>query len=229
MPKAKMKCAKAFVLDPVDKARKDHGFMQCVRALGLSYLFLLLLTGAGLFSIEASVINFGSSSEKKTPELSGNTLEKKSEQSEAKKTSSKAFASGKIHITSSDGMRMNTQEKRVDFHGNVVLVQEDLTLHCDHMTLFYEEIEGRQNMRELHAVGNVDFFQLSRELKGKSEDLLYNASSEILTLSATHGVAEIEQGKQSLKSKKILYNIATEAMDARGGMEITFELDEVKK
>lgn len=89
------------------------------------------------------------------------------------------------------------QKKQSVFSGDVVAVQEDMTLTTDRLTVFFID---DNTVDYLEAVGSVKFTQLDRT--ATADKAVYRQADEVLTLL---GDARVQQGKNVVSGEEIVF------------------------
>lgn len=135
-------------------------------------------------------------------------------------------ASRKIRVSSDDGMVMDDANKAISFKGNVELVQEDLTLLSDELTIHYDVVEGKRDFVSIEAVGHVRCNREKDELKIESETMFHDRKKEDFVFKSENGVSKVTQKGNMIEGKDIFYNVKNGNLRVVGRSVITLPLAE---
>lgn len=121
-------------------------------------------------------------------------------------------------IIDSDSLIINYKDKTAEFHGNIKLVRNDLTLYCDKAYVYTEQNEVKseyftQHISKIDFFGNVIVQQGGKTAKGEIGE--FNAKYNTITLS--NNVSLTENGNYA-EGNKLTYNLKD-----RTAKIITFE------
>ncbi len=110
---------------------------------------------------------------------------------------------GAIHI-SSESMEAMDQSGKVVFTGNVVAVQDDLTIHSDRLDVHYVKAgenvkgEGGRSVEKMVSTGHVRITKGARTATG--EKAVYDRRAETVTIS---GAAQVWEGRNRVSGDVI--------------------------
>jgi len=112
-----------------------------------------------------------------------------------------------IEISSDNGFEIDNKRHVMTFIGNVEAVKDDITIKCQRLELFYENLSGNNDTEE---EGNVKILEIvaledvriSRPDGGlaMAEKAVYNKKDEIVVLT---GNPTVKQGTGSMEGSKI--------------------------
>jgi len=111
-----------------------------------------------------------------------------------------------------DELEANIRKDMVVFVGNVVVVQEDMTLKSDRVTVFYKKTEKEKStITRIDASGSVI-------LTTKSETIhatwgIYDFTDKIITLG---GKVVLMRSDGKIKGKRLVYNLKTGLITIEG-------------
>ena len=104
-----------------------------------------------------------------------------------------------------DKFELFQTEQRAEFYGHVVVHREEMVLKADFMTVWYQETNGKNELKRVEAKGNVLID--TPENKGTSNLASYSANTEMLIMS---GEARMVNDRGVLEGEQIEYNTKTE-------------------
>ena len=124
-----------------------------------------------------------------------------------------------IHIRSHD-LEYFHEEKRTQFRGNVVVVQGDLTLKSDVLTITWEDAAltptasttTRQQIKQLVAEGHVEI--TSEEWRATSRKTVFNETKRTVTLS---GNAVVQEGTNKITGEVVTIYLDEKRSVVEGG------------
>ncbi|MDF7666342.1 lipopolysaccharide transport periplasmic protein LptA [Orbaceae bacterium ESL0727] len=105
-----------------------------------------------------------------------------------------------------DNQQIDIEKNTITFSGNVVIVQDGLTIKADKVVITDMQDNAKQ---KITAYGNpLNFNQVMKEkhknISGRSDQLVYNVKQNLVILS---GHAEIIQQDNHISSQTITYNV----------------------
>ena len=127
---------------------------------------------------------------------------------------STSFAHAITMTVDADKFELFQTEKRAEFFGHVVVQREEMVLKADFMTVWYQEVNGKNELKRVKAKGNV--FIDTPENKGTSKLATYSADTEMLIMS---GEARMVGDQGVLEGEQIEYNTKTEDTRVLKGAE----------
>ena len=125
-----------------------------------------------------------------------------------------------IHIRSHD-LEFFYEEKRIQYRGNVVVTQGDMTLKSDVLTVLYEDPvpspaasdpTGRQRLKRIVAEGNVEI--TSGERRATSRKAGFNEEKRTVTL---RGNAVLQEGSNQVKGDIVTVFLDEKRSVVKGG------------
>lgn len=118
---------------------------------------------------------------------------------------------GPIEITS-DRLDAYEEQRLVVFSGNVVAVQEDKTIYCDKLSIFYKKESGAErkgstgrteagggDLERIEAAGRVKIVQLNRVVTG--EKAVYLQDDQKITVT---GNPVLTEGENVIKGDRVV-------------------------
>ena len=125
-----------------------------------------------------------------------------------------------IHIRSHD-LEFFYEEKRIQYRGNVVVTQGDMTLKSDVLTVLYEDptpiptasdTTVRQRLKRIVAEGNVEI--TSGERRATSRRAVFNEEKRTVTL---RGNAVLQEGANQVKGDIVTVFLDEKRSVVQGG------------
>jgi lipopolysaccharide export system protein LptA len=130
-----------------------------------------------------------------------------------------------IHIRSRT-LEFRYNDKRITYHGDVVVTQGDVTVKSDLLTVTYEEpvtgdgaapakaenITSRQRLKEIVAEGNVDITTADRRATGKKA--VFNETNRTVVLS---GNAVLQEGGNRVTGESVTVFLDEKRSVVEGG------------
>ena len=103
-----------------------------------------------------------------------------------------------------DKFELFQTNQRAEFFGHVVVHREDMVLKADQMTVWYREVNKKNELKYVKATGHVVID--TPENKGTSKEATYSAETEMLVMT---GEAHMVSEQGELNGEQIEYNTAT--------------------
>ncbi len=125
-----------------------------------------------------------------------------------------------IHIRSHD-LEFFYEEKRIQYRGNVVVTQGDMTLKSDVLTVLYEDLAptpaasettAQQRLKHIVAEGNVEI--TSGERRATSRKAVFNEEKRTVTL---RGSAVLQEGSNRIKGDIVTVFLDEKRSVVKGG------------
>ena len=123
-----------------------------------------------------------------------------------------------IHIRSHD-LEFFYEEKRIQYRGNVVVTQGDMTLKSDRLTVLYEDPEpaaanttAQQRLKHIVAEGRVEI--TSGERRATSRKAIFNQQKRTVTL---RGNAVLQEGPNQVKGDIVTIFLDENRSIVKGG------------
>ena len=125
-----------------------------------------------------------------------------------------------IHIRSHD-LEFFYEEKRIQYRGNVVVTQGDMTLKSDTLTVLYEDpgsqqtnsdSTNRQRLKHIVAEGHVEI--TSGERRATSRKAVFNEKKRTVTL---RGNAILQEGTNQVKGDVVTVFLDEKRSVVKGG------------
>lgn len=118
-------------------------------------------------------------------------------------------------VVESDKQTAELDKDKITFIDNVVITQGTIKITANKVEIF----RGKNGqIKDLKASGTpatyVQVMESGKHVKAQGLYISYDPVRQIITLEKN---AEIKQENSSLKGEKIIYNVATEKMEALGG------------
>ncbi|HOX06647.1 MAG TPA: LptA/OstA family protein [Planctomycetota bacterium] len=137
-------------------------------------------------------------------------------------------AGRKTRIDSTDGAVYRDAERELFMRGEVVVQQEGFRLRCGRLWACFERrpekpaegpgqdvVPGAGALSRLVAAGGV---RLETEARTAESELAeYDAAKRTVTLAGEHGQPEIREGGSRLTAPQIVYHLAEDRVEPRGG------------
>jgi lipopolysaccharide export system protein LptA len=114
-----------------------------------------------------------------------------------------------IDITS-DTVEANQKQNTVIFKGNVVAKQEDITLHANTLTIYYDP--NTKKLKEIMAVGNVKVVQFDR--RATSQKATFHQEENKVVLD---GEAVVREGENVIRGERVIFYVDEERSVVDGG------------
>lgn len=123
-----------------------------------------------------------------------------------------------IHIRSHD-LEFFYEEKRIQYRGNVVVTQGDMTLKSDRLTVLYEDpaptatnTSAQQRLKHIVAEGRVEI--TSGERRATSRKAVFNQKKRTVTL---RGNAVLQEGPNQVKGDIVTVFLDEKRSIVKGG------------
>ena len=123
-----------------------------------------------------------------------------------------------IHIRSHD-LEFFYEEKRIQYRGNVVVTQGDMTLKSDRLTVLYEDpaptaanTSAQQRLKHIVAEGRVEI--TSGERRATSRKAIFNQKKRTVTL---RGNAVLQEGPNQVKGDIVTVFLDENRSIVKGG------------
>ena len=123
-----------------------------------------------------------------------------------------------IHIRSHD-LEFFYEEKRIQYRGNVVVTQGDMTLKSDRLTVLYEDpaptaadTSAQQRLKHIVAEGRVEI--TSGERRATSRKAIFNQQKRTVTL---RGNAVLQEGPNQVKGDIVTVFLDENRSIVKGG------------
>jgi lipopolysaccharide export system protein LptA len=123
-----------------------------------------------------------------------------------------------IHIRSHD-LEFFYEEKRIQYRGNVVVTQGDMTLKSDRLTVLYEDpapaaenTSAQQRLKHIVAEGRVEI--TSGERRATSRKAVFNQKKRTVTL---RGNAVLQEGSNQVKGDIVTVFLDENRSIVKGG------------
>ena len=123
-----------------------------------------------------------------------------------------------IHIRSHD-LEFFYEEKRIQYRGNVVVTQGDMTLKSDRLTVLYEDptptaanTTAQQRLKHIVAEGRVEI--TSGERRATSRKAIFNQQKRTVTL---RGNAVLQEGPNQVKGDIVTVFLDEKRSIVKGG------------
>ncbi|MCF6208671.1 MAG: lipopolysaccharide transport periplasmic protein LptA [Ghiorsea sp.] len=126
-----------------------------------------------------------------------------------------------------DKFELHQENKRADFYGHVVVHRHDMVMKADTVKVWYQEIDGKNELKSLDATGNVVITTKAKQ--GSADRATFEAGSELLVLT---GQAKVKDENSVLEGEVIEYNTATEnikVLKGKSGKQVQFTFGEEAK
>jgi lipopolysaccharide export system protein LptA len=114
-----------------------------------------------------------------------------------------------IDITS-DTVEANQKQNTVIFKGNVVAKQEDITLHANTLTIYYDP--NTKKLKEIMAVGNVKVVQFDR--RATSQKATFHQEENKVVLD---GETVVREGENVIRGERVIFYVDEERSVVDGG------------
>jgi len=115
-----------------------------------------------------------------------------------------------IEITS-DKLDFDYKKKRTIFRGGVEVVQGDVHLRTDTMTVDYDQVGDKQELKEVTAEGNVTIIQGTKKATGNHA--VFDQAKRIMVLT---GDAILEEGTNQVSGDRIVVHPDDSKMEVVG-------------
>ncbi|WP_038247137.1 lipopolysaccharide transport periplasmic protein LptA [Ghiorsea bivora] len=126
-----------------------------------------------------------------------------------------------------DRFELFQEDKRADFYGHVVVHRHDMVMKADKVKVWYQEIDGKNELKSLDATGHV---MITTKVKqGSADRATFEAGSELLVLT---GHAQVKDENSVLEGEVIEYHTATEnikVLKGKSGKQVQFTFGEEAK
>lgn len=103
----------------------------------------------------------------------------------------------------SDSVEANQKKNTVTFQGNVVAKQEDVTVYCNVLTVYYDG--ETKKIKEIVATGNVKIVQSDRRATSQKA-IFYQDENKVVL----EGEAVIRQGDNVIRGERVVHYIDEE-------------------
>ena len=114
-----------------------------------------------------------------------------------------------IHV-SSKTLVWDHKTHRATFHQEVVARQNDVTIHCDDLIIYFNEKDN--DVTRLVAKGNVRVTQMDR--RASCEEAVYDRSQNRIVM---EGNPVIRQGQNEVRGKRVIFFVAENRSVVEGG------------